>query len=109
MRKGIHLLVIDLHPPTPRDPQGLHPAIWAEFADSTFTLPPDKRLTLVSYAVEGALKRAFVESVAVGDALPSMPLFLTPEAHVLVPLEATYRTAFEAVPRRWREVLEAPR
>jgi hypothetical protein len=23
-----------------------------------------------------------------------------------VPLDATYRTAFDAVPRRWREVLE---
>jgi hypothetical protein len=106
LRQGIHLLAIDLHPPTPRDPQGLHPAIWAEFADSTFTLPADKPFTLVSYAVEGAVKRAFVESAAVGDALPSMPLFLTPEAHVLVPLDATYRSAFDAVPRRWSEVLE---
>ena len=106
LRKGIHLLAIDLHPPTPRDPQGIHPALWSEFADSTFTLPPDEPLTLASYAVEGAVKRAFIEPVAVGDALPDMPLFLTPEAHVLVPLEKTYLTAFDAVPRRWREVLE---
>jgi hypothetical protein len=31
---------------------------------------------------------------------------LTPDHYVLVPLEATYRIAWEAVPRRWREVLE---
>jgi hypothetical protein len=107
LRKGIHLFVADLHPPTPRDPQGIHPAIWSEFADSTFTPPADKPLTLASYAVDGPVKRAFVESVAVGDALPAMPLYLTPEGYVLVPLDATYRTAFDAVPRRWRDVLDS--
>ena len=47
-------------------------------------------------------------TVAVGDALPDMPLYLTPEFYVNVPLEATYRTAFDAVPRLYRDVLEAP-
>ena len=37
-----------------------------------------------------------------------MPLFLQPGAYVEVPLEATYREAFAAVPRRWRDVLEPP-
>src|SRR5579871_3091902 len=31
LRQGIHVLVIDLFPPTPRDPQGIHQAIWDEF------------------------------------------------------------------------------
>jgi hypothetical protein len=35
-----------------------------------------------------------------------MPLFLKPDWYVLVPLDATYRAAFDAVPHRWREVLE---
>src|SRR5437660_12642140 len=30
LRQGIHLLVIDLLPPTPRDPQGMHKVIWDE-------------------------------------------------------------------------------
>jgi hypothetical protein len=47
-------------------------------------------------------------TVAVGDALLDMPLYLTPEFYVNVPLEATYRTAFDAVPRLYRDVLEAP-
>ena len=64
-------------------------------------------MTLAAYeAVLGV--RAFVESVAVGDLLPEMPLFLKRDACVYVPLEATYQTAFAAVPRRWRRVLEAP-
>ena len=35
-----------------------------------------------------------------------MPLYLTPEFYVNVPLETTYRAAYDAVPRRWRDVLE---
>jgi Protein of unknown function (DUF4058) len=105
--QGIHLLVIDLFPPTPRDPQGIHEAIWGELVEEGFTPPPDKPLTLASYAA-GNLFRAFVQPVAVGDMLPDMPLFLTPEVYVNVPLERTYCTAFDSVPRFWREVLERP-
>ena len=43
--------------------------------------------------------RAFVEPVGVGDTLINMPLFLEPGRYVSVPLEETYRTAFESVPR----------
>ena len=32
--QGIHLLVIDLFPPSERDPQGIHKAIWDEIAES---------------------------------------------------------------------------
>jgi hypothetical protein len=35
-----------------------------------------------------------------------MPVFLKPSAQVPVPLEATYQAAFEAMPRRWRSVLD---
>jgi hypothetical protein len=35
-----------------------------------------------------------------------MPLFLAPGVHVMVPLEATYLTAFAGLPRRWSSVLE---
>ena len=105
IRAGVHLLLIDLHPPGPRDPQGIHPLVWGELEDTDFTLPPDKPLTLASYAA-GDVKRYFVEPVAVADALPDMPLFLDPDYYVRVPLEATYRAAWEAVPLRWRRVLE---
>jgi hypothetical protein len=108
LSRGIHLLVIDLHPRTPRDPEGIHAVIWSEFAAPTVVLPPDKPLTLASYVAEGELKRAFIEPVAVGDVLPDMPLFLTPAFYVNVPLEKTYAAAFDAVPRRWRGLLEAP-
>lgn len=70
-------------------------------------MPADKPLTLVSYECDLVL-RAYVVNVAVGDALPEMPLFLVPQGQVPLPLEATYQAAFAAVPRRWRRVLEAP-
>ena len=50
--------------------------------------------------------RAFVAAVAVGEALPEMPLFLKAGGHVSVALEATYQSAWEAVPRRWRSAIE---
>lgn len=104
--RRIHLLILDLLPPGPRDPRGIHGAIWEEVAGQEFVPPEGEPLTLAAY--ESALTiRAYVEPVAVGAALPAMPLFLVPCGHVVVPLEATYQDAWEAVPRRWRRVLEA--
>ena len=101
----IHLLILDLIPPSRRDPNGIHGAIWEELTDQVYKAPSDKPLTLAAY--ESALSvRAFVEPVAVGDTMIDMPLFLRPRAHVPVPLESTYQSAWEAVPRRWRTVIE---
>src|SRR5262245_23535953 len=106
--QGIHLLIVDLFPPGPRDPQGIHGAIWEDLVESNHEQPRDKPLTLVAYSA-GAIPVAYVEPVAVGDVLPDMPLFLDPDQYVNVPLEATYRAAYEAVPRYYRNILEAPR
>jgi hypothetical protein len=46
---GVHLLIIDLFPPTPRDPHGIHRAIWGEGREGDFALPDDRRLTCMSY------------------------------------------------------------
>jgi hypothetical protein len=105
LRSGVHLLIVDLFPPGPRDPQGLHRAIWNEFIDNEFSLPADKPLSLAAY-VGGPVPEYFVEALAVGAMLKDMPLFLTQEHYTLVPLEATYMSAWEAVPSFWRSVLE---
>jgi hypothetical protein len=103
----IHLLILDPFPPGPRDPNGIHAAIWEEVEDDSFVLPEGKPLTFVAYECD-LTTRAYIEPIAVGDALPNMPLFLRPDLHVEVPLESTYQTAFAAMPRRWRTVLEPP-
>jgi hypothetical protein len=97
--RGYHLLIVDLFPPTPRDPQGIHGAIWA------FTLPPDEPLTLAAYSA-GPVKRAYVETTAVGREFIEMPLSLEPEFYINVPLEETYSAAYRGVPQRWKRVLE---
>ena len=54
----------------------------------------------------GGIKTAYVEPIGVGDVLPDMPLFLEPEIYVPVPLEATYRTAWDVFPIALRGLLE---
>lgn len=101
---GIHLVLIDLFPPTARDPEGIHPLVWGE-DDTTFKFDRRKPLTCVSY-VGGVGAQAFVEPVAVGDKLPDMPIFLTPTQYVEAPLEATYERALDAMPEYWRDVMK---
>jgi len=103
--RGYHLLVIDLFPPTPRDPHGVHAAIWEAFSAAPFEPPPGEPLTLVAYSA-GSPKRAYIEPTAVGRELLEMPLFLEPDLYVNVPLEATYLAAYRGVPLRWRRVLD---
>ena len=105
LEQRIHLLIIDPFPPTARDPNGVHGAIWEEIQDGSFHLPADKPLTLVSYECD-LITRAFIETIAVGDRLPSMALFLEANGCITIPLEATYQTAFACMPRRWQRVLE---
>src|SRR5262249_52574373 len=105
LKHGVHLLVVDLFPPSVRDPQGIHKAIWDEIEDQPFELPPEKSLTLGAY-VAGVPKTASVEPVAVGDPLPDMPAYLDPDSWVPVPLEATYQATWESCPADMREAVE---
>lgn len=106
LRRGVHLLVVDLFPPSVRDPQGIHKAIWDQFKVEPFDLPPDKPLTLASY-VAGCDKVAYVENVAVGDVLADMPIFLTEDHYVPCPLEASYQVAWGVFPRALKGPLDA--
>lgn len=105
IRHGIHLLVVDLFPPSPRDPQGIHKAIWEQFTDEPFELPPDKPLTVAAYCA-GEATTAYVDPVAVGASLPSSPIFLDPNTYVPGPLEETYQTTWEECPAALKEVVE---
>jgi hypothetical protein len=100
---GVHFAMVDVFPPTRRDPEGLHPLVWGE-DDDTFRFDPAKPLTCASYV--GGLISAFVEPVAVGDKLPALPVFLTSHDYIEAPLETTYKAAFDAVPDFWREKLQ---
>jgi hypothetical protein len=105
LRTGIHVLLVDLFPPTPRDPFGMHKVIWDEIEEEDFTFPAGKDRILASYET-GGVRAAYVEPVGLGDALPDMPLFLTNDLHVLVPLEPTYQATWDASPEEMRRAVE---
>jgi len=103
---GIHLLLVDVHPPGPRDPNGIHGALLNEIGTQDYVLGSERSLTAVAYT-GGVVIEAFVEHFAVGGLIPPMPLFLTRENYVPVPLEASYMAAWEDVPPQYQEVLVA--
>jgi hypothetical protein len=105
LRHGVHLLVVDLFPPSVRDPQGIHKAIWDEIEEDPFELPADRPLTLAAYVAD-VPKTAYVEPVGVGDVLPDMPAYLDPDSWVPVPLEATYQATWASCPEDMRTAVE---
>ena len=108
LQAGNHVLVVDLFPPSARDPWGIHKAVRDEIEEEEFTFPAEKDRIVVSYET-GGQRVAYIEPVAVGDELPDMPLFLASGLHIPVPLEPTYRAAWEASPEDLRRAVERGR
>jgi hypothetical protein len=106
IRSRVHVLVVDLFPPTRRDPLGIHKSIWDHFEeDDPFELIVPQNRVFVSYEADGVIT-ANIETVDVGEPLPSMPLFIAPSAHILVPLEVTYTQAWTQMPKSVRRLVE---
>jgi hypothetical protein len=106
---GIHVSLLDLMPPGPHDTGGMHGAIWERFdPDHPYELPADQPLTLAAYAA-AIPPKAYIDHRAVGEELPEMPLFLTDNGFIPLPLEATYAEAYREMPEYWREVIEGKR
>jgi len=105
---GLHVLAVDLFPPGKHDPEGMHGAIWARYASEDHQVPSARPLTLSSY-VGFPVVEAYVKHLAVGVAIPDMPLFIDTDRYVEVPLDATYDAAFQDMPAFWREVVEGVR
>src|SRR5437588_8660732 len=61
---GIHLLLVDVHPPGPRDPHGIHGALLNELGTEEYVLAGERLLTAVAY-IGGAVVEAFVAHFAV--------------------------------------------
>lgn len=104
---GIYALVVDLLPPTRRDPDGMHSEIARrlEQGDHPYRLPADGPLTLASYHAASMIEM-YIDHPSCGSALPEMPLFLVPDHCVSVPLETTYCEAYHSMPAFWRDILE---
>lgn len=94
------LLFREKNPPDRQDPDGLLAAFWGTTLGATREQP----LSLAAYRAD-TCPTAYSEFLAVGDVLPDMPLFLTPDRYINVPLEATYQTAWRGVPQRWKRMI----
>jgi Protein of unknown function (DUF4058) len=105
LNQGVNLLIVDLFPPTPRDPQGIHKAIWDEFGDEPFEIPPGKPLTVASY-IGGDMPVAYVESIGIGDPIPSLPIFLSETRYIPAPLNATYLQTWAVFPALLKELID---
>jgi hypothetical protein len=108
IQRGCHVLVIDPHPPTSRDRRGLHALFWEDYFGQASSpgVSAEQPLGLMAYRSD-LVPTAYFEPVAVGESLPDMPLFYTPDHYVNVPLDETYQRAWRSVPRRWKSVIEA--
>ena len=106
LNAGYHLWVIDLFPPARYDPNGINRLIWEYLSAEMWQVPKNCLLSLASYCARSPVT-AYVEPMAVGMPLTAMPLFLTPEHYIHVPLEETYMAAWRGVPARWQQVIEA--
>lgn len=106
LRAGYHVLVLDLFPAGRNDPGGMHGLLWEYLTNQPWQALADRSLILASYCARVPIT-AYVEPLSVGHALPDMPLFLTPDHYIYVPLEETYMAAWRGVPQRWRRVIES--
>ena len=63
-------------------------------------------LTTLAADAAGSEIVAYIEPVAVGDALPDRPIFLTPNSYVNCPLEETYQATWSVFPAVLKPPLE---
>ena len=105
MQNGVHLLVVDLIHPTPRDPVGFPVAFWGECQGRVPETTNEEPFTLTACRSD-ASPTGYFERLGVGAELPQMPLFLTPDRYVNVPLAVTYEAAWDGVPAEWKQIVE---
>lgn len=105
---GVHVAVADPFPPSKSNPNGLHPLVWKVLGRKAPPPPPEGRpYTFVGYRADDAAT-AYLNYIAIGQSLPVVPLFLTEDRFVTLPLEETYTAAFADLAPDDREKLDGP-
>ena len=74
LKNGVHVLVVDLFPPSPRDPQGIHKAIWDEIDPQPFELPKDKPMTWLPMSPPKSKRLTCADRLC--RRMPDMPAWL---------------------------------
>lgn len=102
LSRGVHVALVDLHPPGSFDPEGMHNVIWTKLGEERTPFDTRRPLEVVSYVAGDGVK-AYIEPRAVGEQLPDIPLFLAPGRHVPLPLTESYDAAFARLPHHVRQ------
>ena len=98
LEAGVHVVVLDVLP-SARGGPSLGIEVWAEASAVPPDLPQDRPLVQTSICMRDGAPHLYAEPAAVDQVLPSLPLFYEPEWYVTLPLEETYMTAWEDIPR----------
>ncbi len=104
--RGCHSLVIDLHRPQVHDPRGVHALFWEHIQSVAHGVTEEQPYGVSSYCAD-VPPVAWFEPIGLGEPLPNMPLFLSNDYYIDIPLETTYVATWNRVPKRWRDVIEA--
>lgn len=107
LHAGVHVVHLDILPPTRFTPVGLGGAIWAAVDGEDYPFTADKPLAADALQA-GRVVELFANPLAVGDELPDVPLFLTPDLYIELPLSAAYADAFEESAPQDRLLLARP-
>ena len=107
LNAGVHVVHLDLLPPTRFTPVGLGGAIWAAVDGEDYPFAPEKPLAADALQA-GRVMELFSNPLSVGDELPDVPLFLTPDLYIELPLAAAYADAFEESAPQDRQLLTRP-
>jgi hypothetical protein len=108
IRQGIQILILDLFPPGKFDPEGLARGLQIESESIVPAVTTDEPLSFISLRVSDHIS-GFVELGAVGRDVPTMPMFLSGERYVNLPLNDSYSQAWQGVPAPWKEIVEGRR
>ncbi len=85
---------------------GVFAGTWLVFCQRLlFAAQPDRPLTIVSYQSQPT-KTAWIEPLAVGMSLPTMPLFLRGASYVNLPLEPSYQETWSVLPIELKRIIE---
>ena len=110
LQAGCNGLVIDLLPAGKFDPLGMHQAFWSRFCENPHGVSEGEPLAMSSYHAplqNGTLDPiAYFESVAVGQELPEMPLFLSSGEYINMPMQRLYDDTIAKLPSPYLEDLE---
>lgn len=106
---GVHLAVVDVLPPGPADPAGMHPHICRKLRVRNTAAGPSagRPISLVGYDASPPVE-AYLNYGAVGLPLPTVPLFLRGDVYVDLPLEETYMTGYTRLPVQLKAELGDP-